>query len=112
MLHEVTFSSLLPHWSLLGTRLRRGCKASGLTNHLGLACPIGSTLENHLTISQSCSLPHANAALRSHCHTVPLLALEMSQVLPEVSMEWVSRIYNLLYIVCVLMERLTDGLYS
>ena len=109
MLHEATLSSLLPHWSSVGTRLStRGCEASGLTNHLAPACPIGSILENHLTISQSCSLPHANAALRSHCHTMPLLALEMSQVLPEVSMEWVSWIYNLLYIVCVL----TDGMYS
>lgn len=113
MLHEATFSSLLSHWSLVGTRLnRRGCKASGLTNHLALACPIDSILENHLTISQSCS-----PASHQCCIEVPLphrtaFSPGDVQLLPEISMEWVSRIYNLLYIVCVLIERLTDGMYS
>lgn len=44
-----------------------GARLLGLTNHLVLACPIGSILENHLTISQSCS-----PASRQCCIEVPL----------------------------------------
>ena len=79
-----------------------------LASQTTLPLPVPST-PSWRTILPSVShvpLPHANATLRSHCQTILLLALEMSQLLPEVSMEWVSWIYNLLYIVCVLMERL------
>lgn len=79
---------------------------------LPLPVPLAPSWRTILPSVSHVPLPHANAALRSHCQTIPLLALEMSQLLPEVSMEWVSWIYNLLYIVCVLMERLTDGMYS